>query len=187
MGYSEAQQQEMLRIVSATLKSALRGKEWVSDKPDVEGLDTKSGCFVTLKKAGRLRGCIGCFVSDQPLYKTLGVYARASLLDDPRFAGSRLTLEDLSAIEIDISVLSPLKPCSDPENIRLGIDGIYVISSMGSGCFLPQVATETGWNVEEFWGNCCSHKAGLTYNAWRDSGVELYTFEAEVIAGDYQK
>ena len=94
--------------------------------------------------------------------------------------------DELKQVEIDISVLSPLAPCNDPEEITLGKHGILVQCGMRSGCFLPQVADETGWSVEEFWGNCCSHKAGLPYDAWRQPDVDLYTFTAEVIEGKYR-
>ena len=185
MGYSSEQRQVMLEIVSRSLREGIIGEQYMPQVPDLAGLDTLSGCFVTLKTSGRLRGCIGCFVSEKPLYKTLAVYARASLLEDPRFVGNRITLQELSEVYIDISVLSPLQSCADPERIRLGVDGIYIMSTRGSGCFLPQVATETGWDVEQFWGNCCMQKAGIAYDAWKEDGVELYTFEAEVIEGRY--
>lgn len=185
MGYDAEQQREMLIIVSRTLEMALAGKDYQPVAPEISGLDSKSGCFVTLKTGGQLRGCIGCFVSDEPLYLTLAQYGRASLLDDPRFVGRRISKDELEVVDIDISVLSPLMPCDEPESIRLGVDGIYIISNFGSGCFLPQVATETGWSVEEFWGNCCSQKAGLRYDAWRGSGVELFTFTADIVEGRY--
>ena len=186
MGYSSEQRQAMLEIVSSALRAGIAGEEYMPPVPVIAGLDTLSGCFVTLKTAGNLRGCIGCFVSDKPLYVTLAVYARASLLEDPRFAGNRLSYRELATVDIDISVLSPLQPCAEPESIRLGVDGIYILSDRGSGCFLPQVATETGWDVEQFWGNCCLQKAGIAYDAWKDgTAVQLYTFEAEVVAGRY--
>ena len=187
MSYSDQQQKEMLSIVSNALYAAAVEEEYTAKTSADSGLNSKSGCFVTLKTNGLLRGCIGCFVSDDPLYKTLALYARASLLEDPRFIGRRITIEELPEVDIDISVLTPLKPCDDPESIRLGVDGIYIRSSFGAGCFLPQVATETGWNVDEFWGNCCAQKAGLSYDAWRGSGVELYTFEAAIVEGRYSR
>ena len=187
MSYSIQQQKDMLDIVSNALYAAVSEDEYTPTTPTDYCLNSKSGCFVTLKTNGLLRGCIGCFVSDKPLYKTLVQNARASLLEDPRFIGRRITLKELPEVDIDISVLTPLKPCDEPESIRLGVDGIYILSSFGNGCFLPQVATETGWSVEEFWGNCCVQKAGLSYDAWRGSGVELYTFEAVIVEGHYSK
>ncbi len=184
MSYSLEQKKSMITIVSSALRAAVVGGEYSILRTYI-GLDSKSGCFVTLKTHGQLRGCIGCFVSEEPLYKTLAVYARASALEDPRFSGRRISEEELAEVDIDISVLSPLIKCDNPEGIILGEDGIYIVSQYGSGCFLPQVATETGWSVDEFWGNCCAQKAGLAYDAWKNGGIELYTFKADVIEGKY--
>ena len=70
----------------------------------------------------------------------------------------------------------------NPENIRLGIDGVLVRKGFRSGVFLPQVALETGWSKEEFLSNLCSHKAGLSFDAWKDKDTEVYTFTAEVFS-----
>ena len=181
-----AGEQECLRgIVRRALAAAVGGERFVPDAPEAESLCRPGGCFVTYKTHGELRGCIGCFVSRQPLYLTVADYARASALDDPRFAGNRLRPGELADVTFDVSVLSPLAPCREPEKIVLGRDGIYVIGAGRSGCFLPQVATETGWTVEEFWGYCCAHKAGLPYDFWKTPAAELYTFTAEVVEGRY--
>jgi uncharacterized protein (TIGR00296 family) len=84
-------------------------------------------------------------------------------------------------VRLDISVLSELEPCDDPWSIQLGVHGIYVKKGQRSGCFLPQVATETGWTVEEFWSYCCAHKAGLAPDAWTRPDVEKFTFTAEIV------
>ena len=170
------------RIARQSLAAALAGKDYLPD-PGLAaspGLRERRGCFVTLRKYGALRGCLGCFSSSEPLYLAVAAYARHSALDDPRFAGSRLSLGDLPEVEMEISALAPLRPCSDPENISLGLHGIQVSRGGRSGCFLPQVAEETGWSVEEFWGHCCRDKAGLAWDAWRDPATSLMTFTAEV-------
>ena len=170
-------------IVRDALAAALKGESYrPNDPPAGRGaLQAKGGCFVTLKTGGRLRGCIGCFESAQPIYKTVAEYTRHSALDDPRFTANRLTADELSGVDIDISILSPLARCDDPTAITPGVHGIYVRKGMQSGCFLPQVAEETGWSLEEFWGHCCRDKAGLSWNAWLEPGVELLTFTAEII------
>lgn len=140
------------------------------------------GCFVTLKTDGALRGCLGCFSSTDSLYHNVAAYARHSALEDPRFVGRRLRPEDLPRIKVEISALTPLTPCHAPEAIVLGRHGIYVSQGGRSGCFLPQVATETGWSVEEFWGHCCRDKAGLEWDAWKKPGTAVMTFEAEVFS-----
>ncbi len=187
MPYSTEQSHAMLKIVCDALYAGVNSDTYMPALPEVAGLESRCGCFVTLKTASQLRGCIGCFVSQQPLYLTLAEYARASLLEDPRFVGRRIQLAELPRVDIDISVLTPLQPCTDPENIRLGIDGIYVRSRFGSGCFLPQVASETGWSVAEFWGNCCQQKAGLSYDAWKGKDVDLAVFQADIIEGRYSR
>ncbi|MHC4886376.1 MAG: AmmeMemoRadiSam system protein A [Planctomycetota bacterium] len=170
-------------LVRDALVDALNGRELSVADCDTLELQAECGCFVTLKTHGQLRGCLGRFTSDLPLWKTVPLMTRQSALEDPRFAGSRLRPEDLPQITYDISILSPLQPCADPRSIELGRDGIYIRQGMRSGCFLPQVATETGWSIEEFWGHCCQQKAGLAPNAWEGGGVERFTFTAEVIEG----
>jgi uncharacterized protein (TIGR00296 family) len=106
--------------------------------------------------------------------------AEASASKDPRFFGYPLTAKDLRDLDIEISVLSPLERTDNPLGLRLGVDGIYIKRGYASGCFLPQVATETGWTTEEFLSYCCSHKAGLPSDAWKDPRTEVYLFTAEV-------
>lgn len=175
---------ELCDIVRAALLAAVKGESFQPEK--CTGLEQKCGCFVTFKTQENLRGCIGCFVSEEPLYLTVSKYARAAVLDDPRFTNNRIQENELPEVHFDISVLSPLEKCSDPENIELGKHGIYIVNGFQSGCFLPQVATETGWSVEEFWGYCCEHKAGLPFDSWRQPGADIYTFTAEVIEAAYQ-
>lgn len=172
-------------IVCNALAAAVEAREYVPAAPEYPGLRACCGCFVTYKTHGQLRGCLGCFTSETPLYLTVAAYARYSLTEDPRFAGNRLTAAELPEVTFDVSVLSPLAPCNEPENIELGRHGIYVRGPGRSGCFLPQVAAETGWTLEEFWGNCCAGKAGLPYDFWKSPAAELFTFEAEVVEGKF--
>ena len=110
--------------------------------------------------------------------------ARASATEDPRFLGARLAMADLPHLTIEISVLSPLEQIADPLGIQLGVHGIYIKRGGASGCFLPQVADETGWSKEEFLGQCCAGKAGLSRDAWRDPSTEVFTFTAEVFGDE---
>lgn len=169
----------LAKIAREALKDAVVGKSRQPSDPGREALLERRGCFVTLKTGGRLRGCLGCFVSDQPLYRTVAEYAAYSATEDPRFAGDRLRPDDLPDVGVEVSVLAPLEPCPEPEKIVLGKHGIYVRADGRSGCFLPQVATEMRWGLEEFWGRCCRDKAGLPWNAWRDPKTELMTFTTE--------
>ena len=167
-------------MARAAVKAAVSGGRYEPADPGRENLKRQCGCFVTLKTDGQLRGCLGCFQSDDPLWLTVTEYARYSACDDPRFGHNRLKPEELGKLAMDVSVLSPLEPCAEPEAITPGVHGIYVKKGGRSGCFLPQVATEQNWGVEEFWGHCCRDKAGLEWNAWKEPGADVRTFTAEV-------
>ncbi len=167
-------------IARKALTAAVGKENYFPLNPGLPALAAECGCFVTLKTRGRLRGCIGCFTAENPLWETVAEYTALSALEDPRFSGARIKKEELPEVAMEISVLSPLEECREPEKITLGVHGIYVRGSGRSGCFLPQVATETGWSVEEFWGHCCRDKAGLPWDAWKKPGVAVLTFTAEV-------
>jgi AmmeMemoRadiSam system protein A len=177
---NEEQKHTLLRIARAAVRAAVTGGPLPAPQSDDPVLTAPCGCFVTLKSRGRLRGCIGQFTSDRPLIELVVEMAEASASKDPRFFDYPLTVRDLGGLEIEISVLSPLERTDDPLRLRLGIDGIYIKRGYASGCFLPQVAVETGWTKEEFLSQCCSHKAGLLPDAWKDPGTEVYLFSAEV-------
>jgi hypothetical protein len=145
-----------------------------------ETLKRPGAAFVTLKNHGRLRGCIGTFLPRAPLYQTVAEMARAAA-QDFRFRGNPVTPAELGDIDIEISVLTPLEKVGDPlQEIELGRHGIYIEGEGRSGCFLPQVAAETGWSKEEFLSHCAGEKAGLAPDAWKKPGVTVYRFEAHV-------
>lgn len=180
MALTEKDKHTLGMISRAALKAAVTGERYAPADPGRPTLHDRRGCFVTLKTNAQLRGCLGCFTSDNPLYQTVADYTRFSALDDPRFTRNRLRENELPNVAIDISCLTPLAPCGDPESITLGTHGIYVKSHGRAGCFLPQVATETGWTVEEFWGYCCRDKAGLDWDAWRRPDTQCLIFTADV-------
>ncbi len=176
----EAQKHTLLKVARDTVRAVVCGTPRPEASFDDPALNAPCGCFVTLKTHGRLRGCIGQFISDRPLAEMVAEMAEASAVKDPRFSGQRITARELNDLEIEISVLSPLKRTDDPLSLRLGVDGIYIKRGYASGCFLPQVATETGWTREEFLSHCCTHKAGLPADAWQDPRTEVYLFTADV-------
>jgi uncharacterized protein (TIGR00296 family) len=98
----------------------------------------------------------------------------ASATQDSRFM--TVTSGEIDKLEIEISVLSPMKRIFSADEIVLGKHGIYIKKGYYSGTFLPQVATETGWSKDEFLGHCARDKAGLSWDGWKDA--ELYTYEA---------
>lgn len=134
------------------------------------------GVFVTLKKRGCLRGCIGHMMPDRPLAPLVGMMALQAAFEDPRFC--RLTLQEVPELEVEISVLTPMKPVAGPEEIVVGRDGVLLQKGGCSAVFLPQVAPEQGWGRDEMLDNL-SCKAGLSPSAWRQ-GARFSTFQAEV-------
>ncbi|MHC4640379.1 MAG: AmmeMemoRadiSam system protein A [Planctomycetota bacterium] len=182
----DTQKQTLLKIARDTVEAVFQGGEVPKPESDDPQLISHCGCFVTLKNKERLRGCIGRFISDIPLIELVVEMAKASATGDMRFFADPITAGELEQLDVEISVLSPLERTSDPLNLRLGVDGIYIKKGRASGCFLPQVASETGWGKEEFLSYCCAHKAGLSPDAWKDPETEVYLFTAEVFGADFK-
>lgn len=135
-----------------------------------------AGAFVTLRKHGQLRGCIGLMASQMPLHQTIARMARAAAFDDPRF--SPLQRNELSEIDIEISIITPMRRIHSIDEFQLHKHGIFIQKGQRSGTFLPQVADEVNWTKEEFLGHCSRDKAGLGWDGWRQA--ELYVYEAIV-------
>ncbi len=150
----------------------------IKDNDLTENIKTNCGAFISLHKLGALRGCIGNFSQETPLYKVVQEMTISSATRDYRF--SPVTPEELKKIEIEISVLTPLIKINSPDEIKLGRDGIYIRKGANSGTFLPQVATQTGWNLQEFLGHCARDKAGIGWDGWKDA--ELFRYEAIVFS-----
>ena len=183
---NDEQKKTLLKVARDTVEAVIRQQKITSPESDDPELNAQCGCFVTLKNRNRLRGCIGQFTSDSPLIELVAEMARASATGDPRFFSDPITVGELEKLDVEISVLSPLKKISNPLSLRLGIDGIYIRRGRASGCFLPQVATETGWSKEEFLSYCCAHKAGLADDAWKDPKTQVYLFTAEAFGADFK-
>ena len=139
-------------------------------------LTSKCGAFVSLHKHGHLRGCIGHFGEDYPLHEIVAEMARAAAFEDPRFMP--VTRDELNDLDIEISVLTPMRRIQSLDEFELHRHGIYIKKGYRSGTFLPQVADEVNWTKEEFVGHCSQDKAGLGWDGWRDA--ELYVYEAIV-------
>jgi AmmeMemoRadiSam system protein A len=184
---NEEQKKILLKVAKDTVTAAVSRKPVYEPDTDDPDLLAEVGCFVTLKNGEELRGCIGQFTADRPLIEMVAQMAVSSSTHDSRFFGNRITVEELPRLDIEISVLSPMVKTDDPLSLRLGVDGIYIVKGRRSGCFLPQVATETGWDEVDFLSYCCAHKAGLAPDAWRnDPAVEVYLFTAEVFGAHWQ-
>jgi AmmeMemoRadiSam system protein A len=142
-----------------------------------ELLKKKCGAFVTLHKQGSLRGCIGFVIAGKPLIDTVAEAAQSSAFGDPRFPA--LTAREVNQIDIEISVLSPLRRIESVEEIRVGEHGIMLRNGFRSGLLLPQVATEYGWDRDTFLTHTC-RKAGLPGECWRSPDTEIEIFSAVV-------
>ena len=184
---NDEQKKVLFGVVRDSVKAAVTGNSAPSPKSVDPELNEHCGCFVTLKNSGRLRGCIGQFTSDKPLIELVSEMAVSAARRDPRFVLDPIGDAELEMLEIEISVLSELKLTENPEHLRLGIDGIYIVQGNRSGCFLPQVATECNWTEEQFLSYCCIQKAQLPGNAWKDSETEVYLFSADVFSAEFNK
>jgi AmmeMemoRadiSam system protein A len=173
---------EMLLIARKTLEQHLSGQKVKIENPGLPELEKNGyGIFVTMKNKGMLRGCIGIFSSEKPLWKLISEFAIASS-QDQRFYNNPVTEKELPEIDFEISVLSPLRQIKSYQEAIIGTHGIVIERGWNRGVFLPQVATETGWNLEEFWAHLTRDKAGLPVTLYRepDAQTKLYIFDAEV-------
>jgi MEMO1 family protein len=179
-GLSRQDKKDLIHIARSTVETyAKKHKRPGIDTSNFSpSLLTPAGAFVTLRKKGKLRGCIGSFNPDIPLYRVVQEMAVSAASKDYRF--SPVTPDELADIDIEISVLTPLKKINSIDEIKLGKDGIYIKKGSHSGTFLPQVATETGWKLEEFLGHCARDKAGIGWDGWTDA--EIYTYEALIFS-----
>lgn len=138
------------------------------------------GTFVTLKKHGQLRGCIGRFDAAGPLYTVVQEMAIAAASQDTRFRP--VESGEVKDLDIEISVLTPMQKINSIAEFELGKHGIYIRKGMRAGTFLPQVSHDTGWSKEEFLGHCARDKAGIGWEGWKEA--ELYVYEA-LVFGEY--
>ncbi len=175
---TDKDKRDLLVLARKTVSQKVRQQEIATPEPSglSTALRTNCGAFVTLRKKGSLRGCIGRFDATEPLFKVVQQMAVASSTEDYRF--SPVDPGEVDQLEIEISVLTPMRRIHSVDEIELGKHGIYMKKGMKAGTFLPQVATETGWSKEEFLGHCAQDKAGIGWNGWKDA--ELFVYEALV-------
>lgn len=177
--FSQQEKDVLLMIARHSIQVYLDEKKlWQVEEESVSpALLGNYGAFVSIKIGSKLRGCIGRFSSDMPLYRLVQKMAISAATQDPRFRP--LTLRELREAEIEVSVLSPMRKISSIDEIIPGLHGIYIKKGFASGTLLPQVARETGWSTEEFLGHCARDKAGLSWDGWKEA--EIFTYEALVI------
>lgn len=176
LGLDLEDQRLLLTIARQSITAALEGKKFNLPADLPPRLTEKRGAFVTLKRLGRLRGCIGRLQAEKPLAKVIAAMARQAAFHDPRFP--RLTKAELEGLSVEISVLTPFRLVKDVEEIQVGVHGLLIAKGSYQGLLLPQVPVEWGWDREEFLRQTC-RKAGLPPQAWKE-GAKIFRFSAQV-------
>lgn len=179
LALSNDEADKLISIARSSIKTMLVDNKRFPVDADTIPVNLKKtlGAFVTLKIDSNLRGCIGRLISKDPLYDVVRTMSLASAFEDPRFPP--LTREEFDKIDIEISVIGPLRKINDISEIVIGKHGIYIKKDFQSGIMLPQVATEHNWTVEEFLGYTSRDKAGLGWLGWKDA--EIFVFEAMIL------
>ncbi len=172
---NKAEQQKVLSYVRELLEACLTGGPEPRLELGRDVMEQKRGIFVTLKLRGRLRGCIGHILGDEPLRKSIHDMTLAAAFEDPRFPP--LALDELKDLKTHISLLTEPVPIKSYKDIRTGTDGIIVTRGWKKGVYLPEVATETGWNPKTFFESCALEKAGLTEQELPDARIEVFQTE----------
>lgn len=165
-----------LRLAHDSIAAALEERDFTPQA--VEGLEPAVGHFVSLHKAGHLRGCIGVIETREPLWRCLPRTARSAAFEDPRFPA--LKPHEWPQCQVELSILTPPVAVEGPEQIHLGRHGIILEMRQRRALFLPQVAPEQGWTLEETLAHLAA-KAGLAPDAWRDGDCTFQIFEAQII------
>jgi AmmeMemoRadiSam system protein A len=176
MELTKKEKDSLLDVVKKTIEAKVNNKDFQKFTVDSTTLKEKRGAFVTLKKRGHLRGCIGYINAVKPLWETVQEMALAAAFHDPRFPS--LKPEELNELTFEISVLSSLQRVKDINEIQVGKHGLYIVRGHNSGLLLPQVASEYGWDRETFLQETCC-KAGLQPQDWTDKDTEIYIFSAD--------
>jgi uncharacterized protein len=174
--FSKEERTFLLDLARETILAAAEDRPAGQQAPPPGALHEPAGAFVSLHRAGELRGCIGTFSRDRPLYAVVRDMAAAAAFEDPRFPP--IEASDVASLDIEISVLSELRRTA-AESVVPGFHGLSIVHDGRKGVFLPQVATETGWDRETLLAETCL-KAGLPASAWRDPAAEISVFTAEV-------
>ncbi len=173
----------LLKVARETVTRVVRGEQAPTYQPVSEVTGECRGAFVTLRKHGQLRGCIGLIEGLKPLVDTVREMAVAASLRDQRF--NPVGEDELEELDIEISAMSPIRTVEDTALIEVGRDGLIVRRAGQQGLLLPQVATEYGWDRETFLEQTC-RKAGLPADAWKTEGTEICSFRAEVFGENEQ-
>lgn len=177
---SAQDRKQLLQYARSIAAKMLRAHDEHSiEKPDIAG--NFGGAFVTFWNHKSLRGCVGSFCSTGDIAQTIADVTRNSL-SDSRFVDQPVSARELDALNIEISILSDAVKIVDPLTLVPGEHGLMIRKGNKSGCFLPHVATQRGWSAAAFLSNCCTMKAGLPANAWKESDTDVLVFTADVFS-----
>jgi hypothetical protein len=169
---------ELLALARKSVEYAVtERKAYEPAAPASESLNQERGAFVTLKKSGELRGCIGYTSAMKPLYMTVRDTATLAALRDTRF--QPVSAFELGQLEYEISVLSPLRRVRDIRDIKVGEHGLLMKNGNYEGLLLPQVPVEEKWDRQTFLQETC-RKAGMAANCWKDENTDIFMFTAVV-------
>jgi AmmeMemoRadiSam system protein A len=172
----------LLDLARHTIRQALTHQPPTDFSPDDAALLLPAGCFCSLhaQHTHVLRGCVGMLDAHEPIYRAVQHSARA-VLRDPRFANFPVRADELHRLEIELSIVSPMRDCETTLDFDLMNDGIYLTVDGSSGCFLPQVARETGWTKEQLLERLCAEKMDVDPDAWQKPEAHLQKFTTQIL------
>jgi AmmeMemoRadiSam system protein A len=185
MHLNETQRGQLLDLARHTIRQALNALS-IQSKLDIDRHDpafqSHAGCFVSLHEltSDRLRGCVGCLQSNHPLIETVERTSR-DVLEDPRFVSEPVHAFELTSLSIELTLLSPLRQTLSVLDFEPLSEGIALELDGRVGCFLPQVAHNTGWSREQLLAHLCMEKLSLPHNAWQRPDAMLKKFNTEII------
>ncbi len=179
---NKQEQEKLIEIAKKSVETFVNSGQKPQISNSFSKLEKHLGAFATLKKKDQLRGCIGRFQPDIPLYEVVRDMAIAAASEDHRF--KPVTKEELKDLNYEISVLSPLEKVNSWKEINLGKHGVQIKQGVHSGVFLPQVAEQNNWDLDTFMNVLCTQKAGLPSDCWKDPQTEIYIFTAQVFGED---
>lgn len=169
------QKHTLLKVARDSIIHFIANKKQLIIPTIDQQLCVAQSCFITLKLNGKVRGCMGQFAPGGPLINCVRDMAIFAALKDKRYPP--VTLQEIDQIDIEISLLSPIKRCHSAEDFELGVHGVIVRGYGKVGVFLPHIARKTKWSREQFLQNLCLKKAKLEAQAYKDPNVKLYKFE----------
>ncbi len=177
LGFSAEEKQKLRELALGAIRARCLGLAMPEVHIDEPRLKALGAAFVCIHKGRELRGCIGMLEARTPLCETVTRMAVEAAFGDPRFCS--LDSGELDAIDLEISVLTPMRPVGEISEIQIGKHGLFIRKGFRAGLLLPQVATEHDLDVERFLQWTC-HKAGLPEGAWKDKDIEIFVFSADI-------